>query len=111
MVTKCFNQHKITEKAMDIKKTISALNSRLRMEILKILAKEPKTVIEVLEELKKRKVEVKYRETVYRALEKLFDAELVEKYYAKEKGICYKLTVNRIVINLTKGSIDRVLEK
>ena len=111
MATKCFNQHKITEKAMDINKVVSALNSKLRREILKILAKEPKTVIEVLEELKKKKIEIKYRETVYRALEKLFDAELVEKYYAKEKGICYKLAVNRIVIDVTKGSIEQALEK
>lgn len=93
---------------MDINKVISALNSNLRREILKILAKEPKTVIEVLEELKKRKVEVKYRETVYRALEKLFDAELLEKYYDKEKGLCYKLLLNRITIEITKETLNIV---
>lgn len=92
---------------MNINKVIPALNSSLRREILKILAKEPKTVIEVLDELNKRKVEIKYRETVYRNLEKLFDAELVEKYYAKEKGICYKLAVNRIVIDITKSIIEK----
>jgi Fe2+ or Zn2+ uptake regulation protein len=92
---------------MDIFKVVSALNSALRIQILRILAKEPKTVIEVLEELKKKNIEVKYRETVYRALEKLFDAELVEKYYEKGKGICYKLIANRIVINLTEGTIEK----
>lgn len=91
---------------MDINKVISALDSKLRREILKILAKEPKTVIEVLEDLKKKKIEIKYRETVYRALEKLFDAELVEKYYAKEKGIWYKLTAKRVVIDIVKGVIE-----
>ena len=91
---------------MDINKVIAALNSHLRREILKILAKEPKTVIEVLEDLKKKKIEIKYRETVYRALEKLFDAELVGKYYAKEKGICYKLTAKRVVIDIVKGVIE-----
>ena len=43
----------------------------------------------------------------YRALEKPVDAELVEKYYAKEKGLCYKLTVNRIVVDITKGTIAK----
>ena len=72
---------------MDIDKVISALNSNLRREILKALATAPKTVNQALEELNKKGVHIKYRETVYRALEKLFDADLVEKYYAKEKGI------------------------
>jgi len=93
---------------MDINKVISALNSHLRREILKILAKEPKTVLEVLEELKKKKVDIKYRETVYRALEKLFDAELLEKYYDKEKGLCYKLLLTRITIEITKETLNIV---
>ena len=90
---------------MDIRKVIAALDSDMRIEILKILADSPKTVSEVLSNLHKRDIEVKYRETVYRALEKLVDAELVEKYYDKEKGLCYKILMNRITIDLTKGAV------
>ncbi len=111
MVTKYFNRHERFIKNMEIDKVIAALNSKLRREILKIISKQPMTVIQVLEELKKRKIEVKYRETVYRALEKMFDAGLVEKGYIKEKGLCYKLTLNRIVIDLTKGEIEGSLER
>lgn len=91
---------------MKIDKTVAALNSELRREILKIISKEPMTVIQVLEELRKRKFEVKYRESVYRALEKLVDSELVEKCYVKEKGLCYKLKVKTLRIDLTKGEIE-----
>jgi len=90
---------------MDIRKIIAALDSDMRIEILKILADSPKTVSEVLTNLHKKDVEVKYRETVYRALEKLVDAGLVEKYYEKEKGLCYKILMNHITIDLTKGAV------
>ena len=76
---------------MDIAKVLAALNSELRREILKILAEKPSTVLEVQTKLKTKGLKVKYRETVYRALEKLVDAKLVKKFYVKEKGLCYSL--------------------
>jgi|Deesub1362A_J573_1020465.scaffolds.fasta_scaffold21634_2 Fe2+ or Zn2+ uptake regulation protein len=90
---------------MDIEKVMSALNSKLRREILKIVSKEPMTVIQVLGQLRKRRFEVKYRESVYRALEKLFDAELVEKCYIKEKGLCYKIRSKFLTIDLTQATV------
>lgn len=93
---------------MDIAKVISALNSELRREILKVLAEDSYTVLEVLNRLKKKGLDVKYRETIYRALEILVDAELVEKFYVKEKGLCYKLSLTRITIEITKESLDIV---
>lgn len=73
-----------------------------------ILAEESSTALEVLVKLKRKGLEVKYRETVYRALEKLVDAELVEKFYVKEKGICYRLSLTRMTIAITKDSFDMV---
>jgi Fe2+ or Zn2+ uptake regulation protein len=35
--------------------------------------------------LRRRKLKVKYRETVYRAMEKLADSGLIEKYYDRER--------------------------
>jgi len=106
--TKCFNEHRISKTNMDIDKVISALNSELRRKILKIISQHPMSVMEVLEELRKQGLNVKYRETVYRALEKLFNAGLVDKCYIKEKGVCYKLTVNRVTIDVIKGTIEEV---
>lgn len=78
----------------------------MRREILKTISEEPMTVMQVLEELKRRKFEVKYRETVYRALEKLLDAGLVEKYYDPEKGLCYRIMVKLVTLNLANGTIE-----
>lgn len=91
---------------METAKVISALNSKMRREILKTISEEPMTVMQVLEELKRRKFEVKYRETVYRALEKLLDAGLVEKYYDPEKGLCYRIMVKLVTLNLANGTIE-----
>jgi Fe2+ or Zn2+ uptake regulation protein len=91
---------------MDVGKVISALDSGLRREILSILSKEPMTVIQVLGELKKRTNRIRYRETVYRALEKLVDSELVQKYYDREKGLYYKLSATRLAITITRESIE-----
>ncbi|MGB9718729.1 MAG: ArsR/SmtB family transcription factor [Thermoproteota archaeon] len=91
---------------MEPGKVISALNSEMRREILKIISEEPMTVIQVLEELKRRRFEVKYRETVYRALEKLLDAGLVEKYYDQEKGLCYRIKAKLIAIDLANSTIE-----
>ena len=92
---------------MEIDKVIAALDSKLRREILSIMSEKPMTVIQVFEELKKRKIEVKYRETVYRALEKLVDSGLIEKYYEKEKGLCYKVSLTSITIDITKGTVSK----
>lgn len=90
---------------MEIDKAVSALNSKTRREALKILANEPKTVKEVLSALREKGYAIKYRETVYRILERLVDASLVEKYYDREKGICYKLLTKELTLDLIKGSI------
>ena len=91
---------------MDADKVISALNSKLRREILRIISEEPMTVIQVLDELKRKKFEIEYRESVYRALEKLLDAGLVEKHYIKEKGLCYTTKVKLVVIDLMKDNVE-----
>ncbi|MGB9660331.1 MAG: transcriptional repressor [Nitrososphaerales archaeon] len=86
------------------KKIVEALNSPMRRAIVKVLAGvgDGLTVKEVREALKRAGNPVRYRETVYRALEILRDAELVEKYYANNKGICYRLKQLKIELDLTK---------
>ena len=71
-----------------------------------ILAKEPRSVPEVMKELIALGRKVKYRESVYRGLEKLVDAGLLEKYYDKQKGIAYKLVIRKIHIDLANGMLE-----
>jgi DNA-binding transcriptional ArsR family regulator len=106
MVTNCFLPFICKLLFMDMAKVIAALDSELRREILKILVEESATALEVLKKLNRKGMKVKYRETVYRALEKLVDAELVKKFYVRDRGICYRLALTNINIIVTKGSID-----
>lgn len=89
---------------MDLSNVASALASFTRRKILMVLADQPMNVQEVLETLNQLGFRIKYRESVYRALEKLVDAELVEKFYDKRKRICYQLPKRKIEINLAEGT-------
>jgi Fe2+ or Zn2+ uptake regulation protein len=95
---------------MDSAKIISALDSDLRREILKILAEKSLTVSETKDALKNRGFNARYRETVYRALETLVDSGLVNKYYEKEKGLAYRLAYKRIIIGISNKSLDITCE-
>ncbi|MHC1611346.1 MAG: ArsR/SmtB family transcription factor [Candidatus Methanospirareceae archaeon] len=86
-----------------IEKVVKALNSETRRKILKILAEEPKTVKEVVEALRKSySINLKYRESVFKALERLVEADLVEKHYGKERRVVYKLKKKEITLDLTE---------
>jgi Fe2+ or Zn2+ uptake regulation protein len=91
---------------MDAAQVIFALDSDARRKALQIVAKGPSNVQEVMDALNREGLSIKYRESVYRALELLVEAELVTKQYAKGKGICYQLCAKKITINLEKGNIE-----
>jgi Fe2+ or Zn2+ uptake regulation protein len=91
---------------LDLAKVVSALNSSTRRKILSVLEKDHMTLQEIFEKLNKEGVEVKYRESVYRALQKLVNAGLIEKFYEKQKGICYKLVMRKIEIDLIDGKVS-----
>jgi len=96
---------------MIAERVFSALSSRTRIEILKILAMKSGGVVEILNELNSRGFTIKYRESVYRALEKLAAADLVEKYYdRREKGIRYRLLRTRIEVNFRTGEVSQAAD-
>ena len=86
----------------------STLSSETRLQILKILASGPKSIKEVKKALNAAGVGIKYRESVYKALEKLVSTGLVKKFYdIHDKKIKYSLAVRRIEIDLSSGKILR----
>ena len=92
---------------MRSEEVLSALDSKTRIEILRILAAGPANVAGVLGELGRKEFGTKYRESVFRALEKLANAGLVEKYYDNEKrGIRYRLLKTRVEIDFKTGTIS-----
>lgn len=90
---------------MDLLKIVSVLDSDTRLKILSILADEHLTLDEIFVKIRKINSQVKYRESVYRATEKLVKAGLVEKFYDQGKGISYKLIVKNVKIDLIKSEV------
>ena len=92
---------------------VSALKSKSRRRILKILSKyfrypsDALTVKELMSELNQDPTfSVKHRESIYKALESLVKSSLVEKYYDKERGMCYRIGKSKLEIDLAKESIE-----
>ena len=93
---------------MDLSKVISAISSETRRQILQIIADQPMKIEDVMTKLAQRGISLKYRESVYKAIEKLVNAGLVEKFYDKEEGICYKPLMRRIEIDLVEGTVKQI---
>lgn len=98
---------------LEMDAVISALNSRVRRRILKALSKyfeypaNALTLKEILFELSQDPTfKTKRRESIYKALEKLVDSGLVEKYHERGRGMCYRMVKTRLEIDLAKGTIE-----
>jgi Fe2+ or Zn2+ uptake regulation protein len=98
---------------MDMEMVVSALNSKNRRQILRVLSKywgypsDALTLKEVMSELTQDPAfSVKRRESIYKALEILVKCGLAEKRYEKGRGMCYRVVKKKIEINLAKESIE-----
>ena len=91
---------------MKVDTVVSALNSKTRREMMRILVKHPMKANEVHEELNRRGYAIKYRGSVHRGLQKLTDAFLVEKFYDAKRGMCYRIATRSIVIDFGSGTVN-----
>ena len=90
---------------VEVSKIIACLGDKTKVQILQILGDRPLTVTEIYNRLKYK---VKYRESIFKALEKLRKAMLVErKYSEKKKAFEYSANFKRIEIN-QKGELKLV---
>jgi len=95
------------EKESNLAYVMRALDSNVRRMIMLLALDGPKTSMDYKEELVKRGYDVKYKESIYKDLQLLVEAGLVEKYYDKEKkAIVYGSTVDTVVFDLLKWSLD-----
>jgi len=91
---------------MDVKKIASALSSETRLKILKILAKKELSSVDVYRGYIRIYNDKKHRESIYRDLEVLVTAELLEKKYdSSSKQIIYHLKVKKITLDLTMDNL------
>lgn len=81
---------------------LRALDSELRRELIKIAYEEGALDADgYYNSVTKRGFKIKYKESVYKELQLLVEAELLEKYYdVKSKKIRYMLNASKVVLDL-----------
>lgn len=84
-----------------------ALDSPARRMLMLLAVEGAKTSEEYRQELLKRGYEVRFKESIYKDLQMLVDAGLVQKYYDKEsKAIVYSSGVTTVVFDLLRWSLE-----
>ena len=91
---------------MQIEEISKALSSKTRLRIIWILKDREMTSIEVFEEYRKKYSDIKNRETIYNALERLTEVKILKKEYEKEeKKLKYSIRAKIIVLDLIDNKI------
>lgn len=90
----------------NLKKVSRALSSETRLNILKILVNNKLASIEVYNKYIDKFKGEKQRETIYRALEALLSADILEKKYDNEKkNLVYSIKHNQLIIDLIEQKV------
>ncbi len=75
------------------------LKNARKLKILLVLTSKPESLTELFDKLKR---EMKYKDHLYRCLEDMVEAEMVEKEYDRlTKRITYRLRIENITIRFT----------
>ena len=97
---------------LELDAVISGLNSKSRRKILNALSKyfgypsDSLTLKELISELNQDpEFMLKYRESIYKALEILVNTGLVEKYKKQGRGVCFRIVKTKLEIDLSNGTI------
>jgi len=94
---------------MAIDEICKALGSETRLRILEILANGGMSSVKVYHEYSKKFHDKKQRESIFRALQKLVNVNILEKVYDdKKKEIIYKLKAKEITIDLVNQRLKVV---
>ncbi len=93
---------------MDLSTVANALANEHRVDVLHLLLSEPKTVTETHDQFVEKYDEEKHRETIYRYLETLVDAGLVEKEYRSNRGLVYSVQHHCLVLDLENWDVEPV---
>lgn len=94
---------------MEIQQVGSALSNQTRLRLISIIVKEDSVTSKQAHELYTLEFEELRRESIYKSLEVLVSAEILEKVYSEEDGgIVYQLKHEEILINLIEQHIEPV---
>lgn len=90
---------------MEIDKVGKVLNSEIRRKLLHHLTEDSLSVNEAVDALESEGSDVRYRQTVYRALEDIKESGLAEKNY-EDGSLQYKLLKKEIKISFENMEIS-----
>lgn len=92
---------------MDVTSVAHALSSETRVRLLALLHEKKLTSSEAFELYNENYDSPKRRESVYRELENLVDAGLVEKkYQSSSKKLMYAVKADTVCFDLGSGDVD-----
>ncbi len=97
------------EKELDGKTALilRALDSDLRRELLKIAIEGPLDADGFYNKIIDRGFNIRYKESVYKELQMLVQAELIDKFYdVQSKKILYRLKSERVVVDIKTMETD-----
>ncbi len=89
----------------DFQETLDILSLRSARQILRTIIGRAKSVQEILEELKDKDFPIKYRSSVFKSLEKMVSAGLVEKI-REENAVKYRSRYSSITADLVQGKLN-----
>ena len=91
---------------MNPEEVAQALGSRHRLAILRILSGRPRATAAEVHSAFRERFGGRHRESIYRDLERLVAAELVEKRYdAKRKALVYSLRIRSAKFVFSDGTV------
>jgi len=86
---------------MEIHQVAKALSSQTRIKLLKILNNKQMSSMAIFTEYNIKNNDNKHRESIYRSLEILVKAGILDKKYdVQSKEILYQIKINEVKINL-----------
>ncbi len=93
---------------MDLMEVGKALSNETRLRLLQLLADKSDSASGVHERYVNEYDDRKHRESIYRALEKLVEVQILTKEYQKESGLVYHLANEQLVVDLRELSVEPI---
>lgn len=92
---------------MELREVCYALSDETRLRLLEVVHDEGPLTSKKAHELFVDRFDDRRRESIYKAMESLVDAELLEKFYDRDgKGLVYQLAHERLLIKLDEMIIS-----
>lgn len=92
---------------MEIREVCSALSDETRLRLVEVVRDEGPLTSKKAHEVFTDRFTERRRESIYKAMEALVDAELLEKYYDRDgEGLVYQLAHEQLLINLDEMAIS-----